>query len=273
LAAGWSRAFFAVLWLVGYSNPLFAEALPPTVLAGLESDRVRVRITAVVAVSKSDDPSARAILEGMLSDPVPAVRAAAVEGLGRVGDPRALKALRKLEGDKDSVVRDVVTRTIAALEALPQPGADGGEAPRPTARAANLPRVVVDASDAKDMSGLAPDGMVEKLRRNVVNALGSDPRLASEIQDGAQSGYGLLLRIRKIEERKQDNLSVVEVKCELTLVQLPGKALRMQSAATAAAGIEGGLDDKLRQELISDAIDVCGPELAKDFVDYALPRL
>ena len=50
---------------------------------------------------------------------------------------------------------------------------------------------------------------------------------------------------------------------------LPGRKLVLSSNATAAAGLEGSIPDKRREELALDAIHACAPELADDVVAYA----
>ena len=57
-----------------------AQSLPTKALLGLESEQQRVRIVSINAIRQSQDPRARRIIEGMLSDSAPAVRAAAGRG-------------------------------------------------------------------------------------------------------------------------------------------------------------------------------------------------
>jgi hypothetical protein len=59
----------------------------------------------------------------------------------------------------------------------------------------------------------------------------------------------------------------------MTLVELPGKILRLTSSATAAAGVDGEIPPSMEKELATDAINACAPSLAKDFIDYAQQRI
>jgi hypothetical protein len=247
------------------AGSLFAEPVSPTVLAGLESEKPRVRIGAVVAIAKSDDENARRYLEGMLRDSDDTVRAAACEQLMKRGDPTALPAVRALVDDKSALVKKIANKAIAALE-----------------KAAKKSGVVVppgklvlaDISDATDGSEKAAPGIVERLREGVKAALTTETRVPLDVRDTKQKdGFGLKLRIRSIDESVQDGVTIVSVKCEMTLVKLPENALRLQSTATAGAGIEGTLTDRDRAELQRDAVDACAPELAKDFIEYALTRV
>lgn len=54
----------------------------------------RLRVAAALSLGKSKSAGARPALEKALGDPNPAVRAAAAAGLGAIGDPAALVALR-----------------------------------------------------------------------------------------------------------------------------------------------------------------------------------
>jgi hypothetical protein len=134
--------------------------------------------------------------------------------------------------------------------------------------------VLADISDATDGSEKAAPGIVERLREGVKAALTTETRVPLDVRDTKQKdGFGLKLRIRSIDESVQDGVTIVSVKCEMTLVKLPENALRLQSTATAGAGIEGTLTDRDRAELQRDAVDACAPELAKDFIEYALTRV
>jgi hypothetical protein len=241
-----------------------AEPVSSTVLVGLESDKPRVRIATIVAISKSGDENATRYLLGMLSDADATVRAAACEALMKRGDVTALPAIRALDGDKSGLVKKVAKKAVTELEK----SAKNSGVVVPSGRL-----VLADVSEATDGSEKAAPGVVDRLREGVKSALAAESRVVFDVRDTKQKeGFGLKLRIRSIDESVQDGVSVVSVKCEMTLVKLPENALRLQSTATAGAGIEGALTDRYRAELQRDAVDACAPELAKDFVEYALTR-
>lgn len=70
----------------------------------------RLRVAAALSLGKSKSAGARPALEKALGDPNPAVRAAAAAGLGAIGDPAALVALRS------ALTREAAPNVQAQLE-------------------------------------------------------------------------------------------------------------------------------------------------------------
>jgi hypothetical protein len=70
----------------------------------------RLRVAAALSLGKSKSAGARSALEKALGDPNPAVRAAAAAGLGAIGDPAALVALRS------ALTREATANVQAQLE-------------------------------------------------------------------------------------------------------------------------------------------------------------
>lgn len=252
-----------------------AEGLSIKVLMGLESKSARVRVASVVAVQKSKDKKARRILEGMLGDKDRRVRAAAAEALGKLGDPQARAALEKAAKDKSKIVRKAATRALKALAAS-DTARVASVKPTAAPRRATGPSVAVDIPVAQDLSGDANGQLLRLLRQQVIAALRDNPKIPVDVSMGgaqkAKKGYGLWLRIRSIGERTDGPATFVDVRCEMTLVAMPSKALRLSSSATAGAGVEGKVNAALKRELIVDGIKACAPALATDFVDYAHSR-
>lgn len=253
-AAGPVRAL-AVAWVVLFTMGAGAARaeLPKKLLDGLASSSTKVRIVAVANVARSKDPAARALLEPLLADGDPAVRAAVVEGLGRIGDPAALKALSTLQADADATVQSVLKRVVPALEALV---------------------IHIYVGDAKDLSGSTLPGLADKLKREVRSALVAKlgPGFVM-IDDPTKKSYGAApLNIRSVTRSKDGRTSFLEVKCELTLVEMPGNILRAALSSTAAVGVEGEISKKLEAELANDAIVACAPEVASDFAAYVKER-
>ncbi len=229
-----------------------AAFVPRQLKDALTSDSTKVRVIAIASIAKTKDPEARGLLEKMLGDKESSVRAAAVDGLALLKDPAALVALQALKNDPDAAVKAVVARAVAVLEAL---------------------QVNVDIGDAEDLSKSGIDGLVALLQTNVERELRAQMPTLSIRRGGVDKGYGLILKIRSINKSKQDGNGILEVKCDLTLVELPGKILRLSSSATAAAGLEGDIPKTMERELATDAINACAPSLAKDFVEYAQQRI
>jgi hypothetical protein len=224
-----------------------------------------VRIAAVVATSKSGGSNARALLELRARTDVAApVRAAAIEGLERIGDPASLGAVRAALKDKSALVRKLAKRARIVLEAKKK------SAER---RGAGGPAVVVDLSDVTDGTNGAYPDLAKRLQAAVKRAIESDTRRNWKVSTTPRKkGYGLITRVRAIEPFSQGAVNGLEVRCEMTVVKLPSKALRLSLRANAAAGVSGPLKDKSKPGLVSDGINACAPALAKDFVDYAFSR-
>ncbi|MDP2343303.1 MAG: HEAT repeat domain-containing protein [Deltaproteobacteria bacterium] len=227
-------------------------AVPAKLKEALSASSTKVRIIAVASVAKSGDPEARGLLERMLKDPEATVRGAAVDGLATLKDPGALAALEAIKNDPDVGVRAIAGRAITALEALV---------------------VNVDIGDAEDLSGGSIPGLLPLLQSGVEKELKAALPGFSIQRGGVGKGYGLLLKIRSIKKSKQDGNGIIEIKTDMTLVELPGKILRLTSSATAAAGVDGDIPKAMEKELATDAINACAPSLAKDFIEYAQQRI
>lgn len=248
---------------------------PPKVLSALRADDERVRVAAVVALAKSRADNARQLLESVAaSDSAPVVRAAALEGLGRLGDPLALPAARAALEDKAELVQRAAEKVIVVLERAAKrrpPRPDGS--PREPGIAAQGPSFTLDVSNVEDLSAAGLPGLADRLQQRLIDALRRDRRKPWDVQSSPQSsGYGLLARVRSVKPFRDDGMEGLEVNCDVTVVQLPSKSIRLSLRAAAAAGVDGDLDDGMRPGLADDGVDACAAALAKDFLDYAVER-
>jgi hypothetical protein len=246
------KAFLIALLLAFSVENAHAAGIPAKVKKALEATSPKVRIAAVVAISKSKAPEARELLEAMLADKETTVRAAAIEGLGTLGDPAALPAITRAAKETDSTVASAAKSTMMLLESR---------------------RTRVDLSDVGDLSGKNYKGLSELLEKGVAETVakqGGPSYVLVKDQNG--KGYGLGLKVRTIKQKSQPGANLVEVKCDMTIVELPSKALRLASSATSAAGIEGPISPRMEEELSRDAVAACAPALAKDFLDYMTMR-
>jgi HEAT repeats len=226
---------------------------PQKAIDGLQASSPKVRIVAISAIAKSKDPRARKLIEPLLTDSDGAVRAAAVDGLGRLGDPAALGALEAIREDADTTVQKVLLRVLPVLEKK---------------------RILVDIGEVQDITNNQVPGLMDELQAKVKAELERELGGAVTVRKGGVTkGYGLILGLRYIKQVKDGPNTILEVKCELTLVELPGKILRLSSNATAGAGVAGALPKRMEPELARDAVNACAPSLAKDFVDYARQRV
>lgn len=252
------KAFFGALlvaFLVAllFSGSAWAAPVSAKLKKSLTDKSVKVRIAAVVAVGKAKAPESRELLERMLYDSEPAVRAAAIEALGDLGDPASLPALASFAADPTPMVGDIAKRTVTLLEAR---------------------RERVDLSDVGDQSGVSYGaGLATKLQEVVGETLKKDGGASYLVENGGvQKGWLLGLKIRGVKQVQQGAATLVEVKCDMTVAELPGKILRLASSATTAAGIEGKVSPRMEEELAKDAIGACGPALVKDYLDYMKKR-
>jgi len=94
-----------------------------------KADDFRVRLGAALLIGRTKPPDGRALLEKALSDPHPAVRAAAAAALGSYGDAGAVPALEAhLETEGTQSVRSQIEGALATLRggAGPSAGKSGG---------------------------------------------------------------------------------------------------------------------------------------------------
>ncbi len=246
------KAFLAALFFAFSLGNAHAAGVSAKLKKSLDATSPKVRIAAIVAISKSKAPEARELLERMLGDEEATVRAAAIEGLGTLGDPAALPAVTLAARDTDAPVQSAAKSTLALLEAR---------------------RTRVDITDVGDLSGKSFKGLADLLQKgvsDVVTKQGGPAYVLVKDQNG--KGYGLGLKIRTITQKQGTGANLVEVKCDMTIVELPSKALRLASSATSAAGIEGTISPRMEEELARDAVNACAPALAKDFLDYMTMR-
>lgn len=242
------RAFGAVLCaflLLGSQASL--AAIPQRLKDGLTSPSVKVRVIAVAALAKTKDAEAAALIRPMLNDSEGVVRAAAVDGLVFLKDVSALAAVTALAKDPSDAVRAVVARSVPLLEAM---------------------SIQVDVGDVGDLSGKASPALVSRLQSTFEAELRKLVKGVTLKRGGVSKGYGAILKVRSITRGKDGANEFLEIKCDMTLVEFPGKVLRVSSSAAAAAGVEGSLPVSMEADLANDAIDACAPSLAKDFADY-----
>ena len=230
-----------------------SAAIPERMKEGLSAASVKVRLIAIAAVARTKDAEAPALLRPLLADEAPLVRAAAIDGLGALKDVSAYALIAGFNADTDPAVRKAVTKALKILDSV---------------------AIRIDIGDVADLSGRNFPGATARLQDRFETAL--KQLIKKDVivaRGGVDKGYGALLKIRSVTTSVSDGNGVLEVKCDMTLVELPGKILRLTSTAAAAAGVEGKLPAAMEAELANDAIDACAPSLAKDFADYAEQRI
>lgn len=225
-----------------------SAAIPARLREGLAASSVKVRLIAVAAVARTKDAEAAALLRPLLADESPVVRAAVVDSLAALVDVAAYAVIAGLQKDPDAAVRTAAGKALKVLDNA---------------------SVRVDIGDVADLSGRNYPGVTERLRDRFRLAVESDLKQGVVVGTTAvDKGYGAILKIRTVTTGMSDGNGMLEVKCDMTLVEMPGKILRLTASASAAAGVEGKLPAAMEPELANDAIDACAPSLARDFADY-----
>lgn len=264
-----------ILWEMPAYSQSQAE-IPSSVLQGLKSAQPRVRIAALVAVAKLKHPNSRALIEEKLGDSDNTVRAAAVDALGQLGDPAALASIRPLVNDSDALVKSTADSTIKLLDKIRLEQEKSKSLAQNPSSGANATPVVIPAGSVgvhmdatTDLSGRNFAGLTNQLTtlfsKNVQTKGGNKYVLTEGKLD---KGFGVALKIRKITTNNGSSESFVDVKCDMTVTELPGNALRLAANANASVGIEGSLDPATELDLANDGVKECAPSLAQDFVEY-----
>jgi HEAT repeat protein len=95
----------------------FGPAAEGAFTRGLRSPDQDIRVSSCFGVAAVLEPGrARPLLEGMLADRIPAVRAAAAESLGRIGGERLPEALAEAGADEDAIVRRAAAAALGAYD-------------------------------------------------------------------------------------------------------------------------------------------------------------
>lgn len=137
---GWRRlwrtiaAAICVVWL-GHLAPIASADERSDYLVRLLQTSTAFRVRAQAAISLGSglpDPAVTSALSAALRDENAAVRAAAANSLGRVGDTSALTALRAAERDAEAAVRTAATAAIASIQSRGSSGGGGTTGPGTT---------------------------------------------------------------------------------------------------------------------------------------------
>jgi hypothetical protein len=236
-----------------------------------ESRDFRARTRAALALGASADPTMAAPLARALADENPAVRAAAAEGLARVGGATQLGVLRGLARDPERQVRDAAARAVTAIEqrittgVRPPVPAAAGTAASALAPAAALPsepalpaiqwdrtRYVVVLGSMENRSGFTHPPLAQVLRNEVVRGLAGVYGVAI-VRDAVDAAAEREITRRRIRRYRLDG-SIrtvraepghdVRVRCEVSLMLMddPGRNLRaaLSGAATGSEPVRAG---------------------------------
>jgi hypothetical protein len=239
-----------------------------------ESRDFRARARAALALGASADVTMAAPLARALGDESPAVRAAAAEGLARVGGVTQLGALRALSRDPERQVRDAAARAVTAIEqriaagprpagpvaagtpaaALAPASALGTAAADPAIPAIQWERTryVVVLGSMENRTDFAHPPLTQVLRNEVVRGLAAVHGVAIVRDAVDETGEREIARRHIRRYRLDGSIRTVRaepgrdvrVRCEVSLMLMddPGRNLRaaLTGAATGTEPVRAG---------------------------------
>jgi len=232
------------------------------------SSQFRVRAQAAISLGAVEgSPSALGALTTALADTHPAVRAAAANSLGRIGNSAALSALRRLERDPEEPVRSAAAAAIAKL-ATQQPtvvaAARSNTGPEQVQQGPQLYYVSVAAPGTRvpniDRTALSDAQNFIKQRVGAIQGVllapdGEDQRAADKVLKKKNlKGFYLDSSIVSVERKGNGGM---RVSVSVIVATYPGRDMRaiMQGAATVTGNgsedyiqaLQGALSGALRQ--------------------------
>ena len=243
------------------SAPSVAKAVdPPSAMSELSfSPDFRVRVSAALFIGRTRPPGACDALSRALGDSHPAVRIAAGEALGALGDRSALPALKRLElSESSDAVRAQIGVAIATLRETPPPHADAD----PAALAPNV-RYVVAMGVMRNGSGQRGDDLCRVLlgaaraRARALRGAVVVDNDAPLLKLAAAKHVPIVTidgTISQIVESHAQHRVVVHARVEFTVRR--NQALWATLSGTASStNSDGALADEARQRMQDDAID------------------
>jgi HEAT repeat protein len=243
-AAGWVAVAVWLLSLLSLSPVAHADARSDylvRLLAG--STQFRVRAQAAISLGSVEAaPNVVDALAKALSDEHPAVRAAAANSLGRLGDPRALSSLRARSNDPEIPVRTAVKAAITRLESAAPRKTTVAETPKPTGPPRYYVAVATPATRVPDL----PPAALAAARQTLRDRLAEMDGVVLAPNDESVTAARGVVKARKLKGfYVESSVTAVEPKSggtrvavSVILATYPDRAMRaiMQGAATALGG-------------------------------------
>ncbi len=191
----------------------------------------RLRTSAALALGRSHDPSARALLEQALGDTNAAVRAAAAAALGALGDGDAIPALERAKSREVSdSTRAEMDHTLTALK-----------------RVATLQGVqlVVQIGTMRNTTQVRGADVADVLRsattsraRNMHNIAVAMPSDSAMLQRAAGQHVPVILldgNVTKLTQRASGTNMTCQAEVEFVVRKIPDQSLRSTLSGSAAA--------------------------------------
>jgi hypothetical protein len=112
-------------------------------------------------------------------------------------------------------------------------------------------------------------GLGKRLRKTFQRHLKSAPGISFEESRGKkETGYVLLLFLKKMKTKKKGKELTVELTCSMIASKGASGGMRLSTQATTAAATTTSAPASAKPGLANDALAACGAELAKDFINY-----
>ena len=240
------------------SSTVLAQSSLRSMVERLENGSdFRVRVQAALELGKSKTSKARPPLEGALDDENAAVRAAAAAALKVLGDPRAIKALKKHRKDSSAAVRSQIKAAIKALR-----GAEEKE------RAQKV-EILIEVGKMRNGAGRASRKMVRQFEKASRSKLGDLPGV--EVIDRGKSSKAasksrklpvvkVTGRLSKLKRTREGSSVVYSARVEFVVHKMPESAIRGTVSGTARASASASTrstrgDARLMKEALMSAID------------------
>ncbi len=240
-----------VLWVGFASSHALADARSDYLVRLLTtSSAFRVRAQAALSLGGvTPESSVTTALVAALRDPEAAVRAAAAQSLGHVGDASAIAPLTALSRDSESAVRSAATTAISSIRArsssTPPPTGGGSSTPPPSGPA----RFYVGVGDPGSPVAGLDRALLTGARTFVVGRLGttsgvvvapageSVPQARGVIRARSLSGYYLDVSITALDTRPD---GAIHAAVSVVVQDYPGHNIRsMLSGSATASGVSG----------------------------------
>ncbi len=212
----------------------------------------RVRVQAALELGKTKSKSARRPLEAALDDGNAAVRAASAAALKVLGDPKAIKALKRHRKDKSAAVRSQIKSSIKALKSKASSTRD-------------RPRILVKFGRMRDARGVR-SGMLREVAKASRKRFGALPgiRVMGSERDAKTKRLPVVMvtgQVRRLKTSSQGNSVVYSAKVEYMVHRMPEQAIAgtvSGSASTTASRKEARnrrRSKELKRAVLSAAVE------------------
>jgi hypothetical protein len=250
-------AMLAVVLLVGSSHRAYADAIEMSVKELAAGKPSKVRLAAVLALSKSKDPRAvLAVSNTMNRDDDPTIRRVAALALEKMIDASTAADARELafgsldraaKNDSDSKVRETAQKTLKALGGLRNVSKPATTMAATTA--ATKPSVFVNIDPATDQSKRAPkdasDRVVKIVKKSIERITGYSTSwpgglpTSKDLASNKSQAYIVASTVQKIDVTKGPRQTTIACTVAIRVAPWSGKDGGEKWEANRAASASG----------------------------------